>query len=195
MIEEKELVDRVIAGDPDAEEDFFKTYRPRLYRASMYFLGAHDSEAEDIVQETFIIALPKLKDYDFRAPIYAWLRQICLRLCYARMRSRKRVLMSLEEDLEMFMRRLAVERLQNEVSEVDKQQKLALLHELKKQLNPDSRQIIELRNVEGLSYAKIAQTLHIPLGTVMSRLARARDQMRKLVEDAPDDTPVRTFGN
>jgi RNA polymerase sigma-70 factor (ECF subfamily) len=190
MIEEKELVDRVIAGDPDAEEAFFKMYRPRLYRASMYFLGANDSEADDIVQDTFIIALPKLKDYVFNAPIYAWLRQICLRLCYARMRSRKRLLMSAEEDLEMLMRRHAVEKLQHEGEQVDKEAQLKLLHELKKKLSPDSREIIELRSVQGLSYTKISLTLKIPMGTVMSRLARARDQMRKLAQEASEAEPV-----
>ena len=187
MPSEEELVGRVIAGDADAEDEFFKMYRPRLFRASMYFLGANDSEADDIVQETFIIALPKLKDYVFNAPIYAWLRQICLRLCYARMRSRKRVLMSVEEDLEMLLRRQAEERVQNESSEIEKQERLKLLDGLKKHLSPDSRQIIELRHVQGMSYVLISQSLKIPLGTVMSRLARARDQMRKLVETAAEE--------
>jgi RNA polymerase sigma-70 factor (ECF subfamily) len=188
MGEEEELVGRVVAGDTEAEETFFKLYRPRLLRASIYFLGGHDSEAEDIVQETFIIALPKMKDYVFRAPIYAWLKQICRRLCYARLRKRGRVLASVEEDLELFMRQMAVERLQNEDFEVKKQEKLMLIEQLKSQLNANSHKIIELRNVQGLSYVKIGEVLNIPLGTVMSRLARARDQLRKLVENSPDET-------
>jgi RNA polymerase sigma factor (sigma-70 family) len=186
MQEEKELVERLLAGDTDAEDRFYKMFRPRLYRASLYFLGAHDSEAEDIVQDTFMVALPKLKDYDFKAPIYAWLRQICLRLCYARMRKRSRVLMSMEEDMEMMMRRQALERVQSSDREAIQQEKLSLLHELKKQLSADSGQIIDMRHVQGLTYVQISRALAIPLGTVMSRLARARDQMRKLVEAAPE---------
>ena len=186
MQEEKELVARLLAGDSDAEEAFYKMFRPRLYRASLYFLGAQDSEAEDIVQDTFMVALSKLKDYDFRAPIYAWLRQICLRLCYARMRKRGRMLMSLEEDMEIMMRRQALERVQQSDREDLQQEKLSLLHELKKRLNADSALIIDLRHVQGLSYTKISLALGIPLGTVMSRLARARQQMRKLLEDAPE---------
>jgi RNA polymerase sigma-70 factor (ECF subfamily) len=196
MGDEEALVRLVIAGDPAAEEKFFKMYRPRLYRASMYFLGGQDTEAEDIVQDTFVIALPKLKDYVFRAPIYAWLRQICLRLCYARLRTRSRVLASLEEDLELFMQRTAIERIQNQDLEALKQQRLARLRLLIAQLNPNSRQIIELRGVQGMSYTLISQALNIPLGTVMSRLARARDQIRKLVEaqDSEEELQVSNTG-
>jgi RNA polymerase sigma-70 factor (ECF subfamily) len=157
-------------------------FQPRLLRASIYFLGKHDPEAEDIVQETFIVALPKLRHYDFRAPIYAWLRQICLRLCYARMRKRTRELMSIEEDLEVFMRRMAMERVETQDLEMVKKARLDLLTEMKKQLNPDSAQIIEMRNVQGMTYIQISRALELPLGTVMSRLARARDQLRTLLE-------------
>jgi RNA polymerase sigma-70 factor (ECF subfamily) len=187
MGDEEALVKLVIAGDPAAEEKFFKMYRPRLYRASMYFLGGQDTEAEDIVQDTFVIALPKLKDYVFRAPIYAWLRQICLRLCYARLRTRSRVLASLEEDLELFMQRTAIERIQSQDLEAIKERRLARLRVLIQQLNPNSRQIIELRSVQGMSYTLISQALNIPIGTVMSRLARARDQIRKLVEEQDEE--------
>ena len=188
MQSEQELVARVIAGDPAAEEEFFRIYRPRLYRASMYFLGSNDSDADDIVQETFIIALPKLKDYIFNAPIFAWLRQICLRLCYARMRTRKRQLASEEEDLELLLRRQVEEKIQRNDEKLEEDQKLALIDRLKVKLGADSRKIIELRHVQGLSYTLISKTLKIPIGTVMSRLSRAREQMRKLATEADEGT-------
>lgn len=190
MLEEKELVGRILAGDQDAANDFVKIFRPRLVRASLYFLGYHDSDAEDIVQDAFMIAFPKLHHYDFCAPIYAWLRQICLRLCYARMRRRGRVSMALQEEMEVHMQRKAMDRVQAEGLEAQKQLRLAVLHELKKSLGPDSREIIELRNVRGLSYAQISLSLGIPIGTVMSRLARAREQLRKLLDAMPKDETV-----
>jgi len=186
MLQEESLVRRVIAGDPAAEEEFFGMYRPRLYRTTTYFLGYNDSEVDDVVQDTFVIAIPRLKDYVFDAPIYAWLRQICLRLCYARMRGRRRMLMSAEEDLEVLLCNRAVEKLQQESELIEKEQKLNFLQELKKQLCPESRQIIELRHGQGLTYSSISQTLKIPMGTVMSRLARAREQIRKLATHRPE---------
>ena len=183
MMEEQELVKQVLAGDPVAEETFFQRYHPRLLRAAAYFLGRNDSEAEDMVQETFIVAMRKLESFVFRAPIFAWLRQICLRLCYARLRFRHRILVSLEEDLERFMRGSAVERLEREENEVLTQQNLALLADLKQRLSPESRRIVELRDVQGLRYAQISKVLGIPMGTVMSRLARAREQLRQWVRN------------
>ena len=189
MQEEKNLVARVIKGDAKAQETFFWMYQPRLLRAAAYFLGHQDSEAEDIVQETFIVALPKLPLYVFDAPIYAWLRQICLRLCYARLRARNRIVLSEEGELEVKLRRKAMERLQGDERERQKQADLAELRRLIRHLAPDSRQIIELRTIRDLSYAEISAILGIPMGTVMSRLARARDQLRARLEGRPQDGP------
>jgi RNA polymerase sigma-70 factor (ECF subfamily) len=180
-LEDRELVDKFLRGDTDAEELFYSLFRPRLYRTSVYFLGSQDPDAEDVVQETFLIALPKIKDFDFCAPLYAWLRQICVYLCYERLRKRKRVLLSLEEDLETFTRKLAADRVRDRDEEEDKRVKLALLEKLKKEMDEPSRKILELRDSQGQSYAEISRNLNIPIGTVMSRLARSREALRKLV--------------
>jgi RNA polymerase sigma-70 factor (ECF subfamily) len=185
--QEKSLVGRVIKGESAAEEEFFKMYRPRLLRACHYFLGGRESDAEDIVQETFIIALPRLKDYVFKAPIFAWLRQISLRLCYTRLRKRKKQMASLEQDLELYLQRIASDRIEIADLELQKLKRLEVLVELKKQLNAGSAEVIELRNVRGLSYLEISDQLNIPIGTVMSRLARARDQLRDLLENSDEE--------
>jgi RNA polymerase sigma-70 factor (ECF subfamily) len=72
----------------------------------------------------------------------------------------------------------------NDDAKAQEREKMAIVLGLIKSLGPESRRIIEMRNVEGLSYEQIRQALGIPLGTVMSRLSRARDQMRKLLESA-----------
>ena len=86
MVEEQELGRRVINGDAEAREVFFRLYSPQLLRTSMYFLGTNDAEAEEVVKESLLIAMHRLKHYDFSEPLFVLLRQICLRLCYLRMR-------------------------------------------------------------------------------------------------------------
>jgi RNA polymerase sigma-70 factor (ECF subfamily) len=181
LSEEQELVGRVIAGDVGAEEKFFKLYRPRLIRTCQYLLGVQDPETEDIVQETFMIALPKLKDYIFKAPIYAWLRQISIHLCYARLRRRKRVQAMPEDGLEYFQNHRILERQQEREEGDERQANLAILEQLKRKISPDSRRILDLRSGQGMSYARISRVLNIPMGTVMSRLARAKNQIRELL--------------
>jgi RNA polymerase sigma-70 factor (ECF subfamily) len=182
MIEEQKLVTRILAGEAEAEDIFYKLFSARLLRASMHFLGGQDAEAEDIVQETFIIAFPKLKFYDFRAPIFAWLRQICLHLCYTRMRTRKKLLLILQEDLERVVNRAVAAAADEGGLEMEKQGRLKLLGDLKKRLSPESRRVVEMRDVQGLTYAHISHVLTIPIGTVMSRLSRARQQLKAMVE-------------
>jgi RNA polymerase sigma-70 factor, ECF subfamily len=135
-----------------------------------------------MVQDTFLVALPRLKDRDPSAPVYPWLRRICLRLCYARRRSRNGVLGCLDYELRLYMRHMDVEPVRSQNVEVQTQQKLELLRELIKQLTPADRQIIQLRNMHGMNYAQIGQVLDLPMAGVVERLAKAREQLRKCAD-------------
>jgi len=102
------------------------------------------------------------------------------------LRSKAGILLCLEDELQLYMRRLNIERLGSENLELQKQQKLGLLRELIKLLNQDDRQIIELRNVHGMSYAQIRETLGLSPKALTSRLSRAREQIRELLKNLPE---------
>ncbi|HTB21798.1 MAG TPA: hypothetical protein VK914_03735 [bacterium] len=85
MLKEQELLRRVVAGDPRAEAEFVALFRPRLLRTSAYLLGDAGPAAEEVVEETFRFALPRL-ELASNIRLYDWLRQNCLRLCYVRLR-------------------------------------------------------------------------------------------------------------
>jgi len=182
MDKEKELLQQALEGVPGAHAEIIRMFRPRLLRASQDLLGERRDEADDMVQDTFLVAFPRLKQCDLSAPVYPWLRQICVRLCYARRRSRDGVLSCLEGELQAYMRRMNVQRVGSGLAEVQAQQKLEILRELIKQLPPSGRQIIQLRNVHGMSYDQIGQVLAIPRGAIVERLAEARGQLRRFVE-------------
>jgi RNA polymerase sigma-70 factor (ECF subfamily) len=174
---------------PESEK-FIEAFRPRLIRASRGFLGAWAPEAEDMVQDTLWVAGPKIRPDSPPEAAYALLRQLCLRLCCARLRDRGGVLLCLEDELRRYMRSLDLEPVASGNLQLQKQQQMELLRELIKQLKLEDRQVIELRNLHGMSYSQVSQTLGIPLASVMSRLARARIQIRELASGAPKkDSP------
>jgi|SRR5665213_2320699 len=183
MDSEIQVLLRTVRESPGAEGEFVRLYRPRLLRASQVFLGDQLDEAGDMVQDTFLVCLPQLKNRDLSAPVFPWLRQICLRLCYARRRSRDGILTCLEDELRNYMQCMDIEPIGHPHAEVQTQQKMELLRDLIKQLAPTNRQIIQLRNVHGMTYAQIGQVLDISLSVVIERLTEARSQIRCLVKN------------
>jgi len=179
---EQALAQSVVQGAAGSQEAFMALYRPRLLRCAAGFLGGQAAEADDMVQDSFLVAIPKLALRPLDQPLYLWLRGICMRLCYARRRSPDGVLLCLEDDLQAYMRRMDVERVASANAEVQKQQKLALLREIIKALEPDSRQLIQLRNVHGMTYAQIARVLGVSTAAIRPSLAAARLNIHRFVE-------------
>jgi RNA polymerase sigma factor (sigma-70 family) len=181
MNDERELVRKILAGDREAQTLFYRENARRLFHVCIHFLGPEDDDAEDIVQQTFLIALQKLKDFEFRSSLYTWLSGICANLCYERLRRKKRVLASLQEDLEKLTIPLAASREDRAAAEEEKSKRLALLERITLSLSERCRQVLESRD-RGESYIHISRTLKIPIGTVMSQLARCRKALRNLFE-------------
>src|SRR5258708_10986053 len=149
----------------------------------IHFLGPEDWEAEDIVQQAFLIALGKLRQFEFRSTLYTWLSHICANLCYERLRRKKKVLASLHEDLERLAIPTASSHVDQKREEEERLAMTALLNQLIQSLGERCRKVLELRDQKGVSYIKISASLKLPLGTVMSQLARCRKALRDLFEN------------
>ena len=181
MPDEKELVRKILAGDQEAQTLFYRENARRLFHICIHFLGPEEDDSEDIVQQTFLIGLQKLKVFEFRSTLYTWLSSICANLCYERLRRKKRVLVSLQEDLERLTLPQAAAREEGRGAQEEKSRRLALLDRVKGSLSERCRQVLDLRD-RGESYIAISSNLRIPLGTVMSQLARCRKALRNLFE-------------
>lgn len=152
-----------------------RKYRERLFRHAWY-ITKDSQEAYDVVQEVFIRAMRETRFFnpDFRQK--AWLFRVTSNLCFNLVRDRKRRSAILE----------TVPR--KERSEADqigyvfqgeqRQEVLAAID----QMTPDHREILLLRYYDDLSYAEIAEVLDIKLGTVMSRLSRARRRLQDVLD-------------
>jgi RNA polymerase sigma-70 factor (ECF subfamily) len=180
-LEERDLVQRVLRGEEKAAQEMVTAYRDYMYKTCANVLGYRDPDAEDMVQEAFIIAFKKLPEFEFRAPLKSWLAQICAYLCYRNIRKRNRMILTLDEDLETLAQKAAKALTEKQDADEERKQKLDFLDGCLRKISEDCRRILKMRGKEERSYAAIGKALKIPMGTVMSRIARCKEALKILV--------------
>ncbi len=180
---EHHLLHAAKQGDVHAFNQLVIAYQQQVYNVAYRLLGDADAAA-DATQETFLKAFERLHQHrggSFRS----WLLRIVTNTCYDMLRKRQRhPTRSLEGGLsdgeETDMDRLA--HLQSEEASPEEMALRAEVYRVVEEglqhLSPEHRTIIVLSDVEGLSYEEIAEVLDIPIGTVKSRLSRARARLR-----------------
>jgi RNA polymerase sigma-70 factor (ECF subfamily) len=164
--EEAVWVARARAGDEAAYRWLLDRYRARAVRLAAHVLR-HGGEAEDVAQEAFLKAFRRLSSFRGEGRFSAWLFGIVVRLCLDRRRSAR------------WMREVPEDAPPPPAPTDDPDTRL-LVGVLLDRLSPPMRAALVLREMEGLDYDEIAQTLGIPVGTVRSRLHAARAQFRAL---------------
>lgn len=164
------------AKDPRPSDDVSRwvaEYHADLYRYA-YRLSGSVPDAEDLTQQTFLIAQQKRQQVRDASKVRAWLYTV-LRSCFLKSRRKKTPVAAgnMEKELELTAVPFPHE------AEVDGELLQAVLNELAR----DFRLVLVMFYFEGLSYKEIAQRLDIPIGTVMSRLARGKTHLRQLLLD------------
>lgn len=174
-----ELIHAVQAGDTGAFDELMKRYAASIYRLT-YSLVRNHADADDMVQETFIRAFRAIRRFDERFQFYTWLRKIAVNLCFNHLKRARRVATQPLPlaDGDSAAADIPDPRADAEGSSLRRDLDAALF-----KLPADQRTIFLLRVKEELSYNEIAETLGIPVGTVMSRLNRAREKLRVLLKD------------
>ena len=181
-----ELLRRIRRGDPDAFEAVAREHAPRLFRLAMRMTGRRE-EAEDLVQETLVRALPALKKFEGRARLSTYLIRALGNLWKNRLRSKKRSRL-----VEWFRGKPGDEEETTELDPADpapsahekleRRERAEQVRRAVTRLDPARRWTLLLREVEEMSYEEIAEVTGVALGTVRSRLARARLDLRRLME-------------
>lgn len=180
-------------------ERLIRRHEDRVYCLSLRLLGDPD-RALDVTQETFVRALQGLKDFRGESTFSTWLCRIAINLCYSeRRRDGRRRLRNLGELLddpsaEPRGRSLLLDDRAREPIEASESRELgALVREAVASLEEELRFVVVLRDLEQLSYEEVAAALEIPVGTVRSRLHRARDVLRQRLRRwiREEDDPAR----
>ena len=177
-MDDAELVRRARAGDAGAFGELVSRYQTRILRLVRGMVPEHD--AEDVAQDAFLKAFRKLDEFDERARFYTWLYRIASN---AALDWRKRERYRRHADLPSTPEgEDAVPDAGPSPRTAAQRGELAAAIDRAVERLPDHyREIVVLREVEGLSYEEIAEVLRISKGTVESRLFRARERLRRVL--------------
>ncbi|MET3107192.1 RNA polymerase sigma-70 factor (ECF subfamily) [Oxalobacteraceae bacterium GrIS 2.11] len=187
------LIDCVLNGDKRAFELLVLKYQRKLMRLVLYFVR-DQAEAEDIVQETFIKAYRALSKFRGESAFYTWLYRIGVNTAKNHLvRQRRRVPTSTDSDVqeaETFDESDGLRETNTPESVLESKQLAETVNEAMSSLPEELRVAISLREIEGLSYDEIAELMACPIGTVRSRIFRARetiaDKIRPLLGTSID---------
>ncbi len=178
--EETALIDCIVSGQSAKFEILVGNYQQRIFATLLGMLGnRHD--AEDVTQETFLTAFRKLDQFERRSSFYTWLHRIAFNAAIDLQRRKKRT-------KSRFVSGEGIENAEPGDPQVDSPASIVMAKETVTQvqsalgrLDSERRNIIVLRDLQGLDYVEIASILDIPVGTVRSRLHRARIELREIM--------------
>ena len=184
--DEPALVRAAQAGDSAAFETIVRRYQRAIYRVA-FGLTRRAEDADDLAQEAFVRAYRAIGTFRADEPLYPWLSRITVNLAYSLFRRRKRrPEAELEPMLEAGRDWASAD---DTVEHVEGNERVAQLRESFAQLSPEHQAVLVLRIVQNQSYGEIASTLNVPIGTVMSRLSRARAELKvRLKARSGEDT-------
>lgn len=174
-----ELLERARRGEALACDELMNRYGPRLFGLARLMLG-RDADAEDMVQETLLAALEKGDAFAGRSSLWTWLSGVLVNRVgkFRRWRGVRKTESLDEPDRDPH--RGGTSRGASPAVEVElRTDAMAMLESL----SPEHRQVLVLRELQGLSYQEIARMMNLPLGTVESRISRARQELRERFSD------------
>ncbi len=173
-------------GDREAFTQLIVQYQVPLYNMALRMVGGRE-DAADISQEAFLRAWEKIRTLR-DAPFKSWLFQIAVNLCYDHFRRGRRYGVMPEDDQASNVIGLGIAT-PDPQEHAEASERHRLVRESIEALEHDMRVAIVLRDVNGMAYDEIAGVLRVPLGTVKSRIARARAQVQERLQQHPEVFP------
>ncbi len=175
------FLEKLQNGDATAFDTLVMRYSNDIY-ALLYRLTENQEDARDLTQDTFLSALKAIKKFRGDADLKTWLYRIAINESRNRFRWWKRrksdVTISLDEDENPLSERIQSTS-ENPEMETLRREREKMLRQALQELPNNFKEVVILRDLEGLSYEEIANLLETNVGTVKSRIARGREELRK----------------
>jgi len=179
-----ELVERFVKGDEEALVSLYRRWQMPVQRFALAMTGSPHA-AEDVMQETFVVLIREGARYDpRRGPVSAYLRGVARHLVLRRIRRDSRFVAfadGLADALESVQGRDAPRSPDPAETLIRREEEQAVQAALLR-LSPRLREVLVLCDLDDLSYAEAAAVLAVPIGTVRSRLSRAREALARRLE-------------
>ena len=189
-IDDTVLVQQCRQGDSAATERLILKYQNRIYNAILR-ICANPDDAAELTQDTFVKVIENIDKFEGRSSFYTWAFRIGVNLTlnYCQ-RSVKLGLKSLDaednedddKDRGVLKEFLTDDSLPDPAVVIENKELCRIVIKALMKLDDAQRAVVVLRDIEGMNYAQIAETLDIELGTVRSRLSRARTNLREIME-------------
>lgn len=176
---DQSLIRQVRAGDVDAFGGLVLRYQDRLFGTLAHLLGSLD-DARDVTQDAFVLAFEKLSTFRGDSAFYSWLFRIAYNAAMTRKRKDRRQPASIDETRQQRGDELRDERADADpAAALDTAERQTMVRRALDELAEDYRTAIILKEIEGLRYDEIADMVGCPIGTVRSRIHRARHELRE----------------
>ena len=170
-IPDLEIIQSVIAGDIESFKEIVKRYQERILRLCYSIVG--ESQAEDAAQDIFLNVYESLSEFKGQSSLATWIYRIAFNHCLNIISKKKREKTeSLDALIEGAGENLSV--LAGSQSPLRSLENKQVVHSVLEQMSPEERMILTLREMEGLNYKELSETLNISIDLVKVRLFRAR---------------------
>ena len=180
---EESLIKQAQQGDHDAFEQLVLKHQNKVYTIAVHLVKDRD-EAADLAQEAFMKAWQNLSSFHGESSFSTWMHRLTTNICldYLRKQARRQAIataVSLEDEDSGWVE--PADHSQDPQNKLEHLEMKDTLRQALAQLPEHHRQPLIMREISGLSYQEIAQALAVDLGTVKSRIARARLNLRKIL--------------
>ena len=181
-----QLIDQTLQGDPRAFNELVLRYQDRLTHSLEHALGSRE-DALEVAQQAFVLAWKKLASFRRESQFYSWLYRIARNVASSQARRPQVPSSSLDQLHDVSDFEPSDERHGTAPDyEMEQSEQVRLVQNALQRVSEEFRQPLVLKEIDGFTYEEIAEVLDIPLGTVRSRIFRARQEMIEILRRVID---------
>ena len=185
-LDDSALVSACLAGQTEAYGVLVRRYQDKLYPTILRLAG-HPDDAHDLLQDTFLRAYEKLGKFQGESSFFTWIYRIAVNLALTNRRRRRPLTIDPESRGGSYSEGAADPRDHDPSLPLEARERELVVQNALNALAKDQRAVVVLKEFDGLHYDEIAKILKIPVGTVRSRLHRARIELRERLKSLVDE--------